>query len=412
MKARVILFIICVFQFNLTAQNCDRKFVGLPPLIDMGKSLYKGYEGGLYPNGQNDIPPVHLQAGLALAQSIVPLNSMGNPDPNGRTVLLSIGMSNATQEFSVFKAMADTLKIRNPRLTIVDGAQGGQTAAVIVDTGANFWRVIDQRLTNQGVTRQQVQIAWIKEANANPRDSFPTHAQVLSTQLQQIARILKTKYPNIKLAYFSSRIYGGYATTTLNPEPFAYESGYSVKWAIAEQINGNVALAFEGTNAVAPWMAWGPYFWADGELGRSDSVKWFCTELSSDGTHPSMSGRQKAAKMLLDFFMKDKTTIPWFLAMGPVSVEQENPSELQLYQNYPNPFYSSTTIRFSLRESSNVTLRIFDQLGKRVHQKRLGFYRPGVHEISFDARGLPSGIYRYEIDFGVEVRSRLMQITR
>lgn len=412
MKSLVTFFLLCTFQLTLFAQNCDRKFVGLPPLIDMGKSLYDGYEGGLYPNGQNEVPPAHLQAGLTLAQSIRPLDALGNPDPNGKFVFLSIGMSNATQEFSVFKSMADTLKIRNQKLTIVDGAQGGQTAAVIVDTGANFWRVIDQRLMNQGVTRQQVSIAWIKEANANPRDSFPTHAQVLSTQLQQIARILKAKYPNIKLAYFSSRIYGGYATTTLNPEPFAYETGYSVKWAIEEQINGNVALAFSGTNAVAPWMAWGPYLWADGERGRSDSVKWFCTELSSDGTHPSTSGRQKVARMLLEFFTKEQTATPWFLASGPNAVDEIRTIGLQLYQNYPNPFNPSTTISFSLATSSSVTLRVFDQLGRNIHRKSLGILGPGLHQISFDSQVLQSGVYRYEIETETEIRSRMMHVMR
>jgi len=50
-----------------------------------------------------------------------------------------------------------------------------------------------------------------------------------------IVRVLKTRYPNMKQVFFSSRIYGGYGGG-LNPEPEAYESGFAVKWLIQAQI--------------------------------------------------------------------------------------------------------------------------------------------------------------------------------
>ena len=47
---------------------------------------------------------------------------------------------------------------------------------------------------------------------------------------------------------------------------------------------------------VAPWMAWGPYYWSNGMLGRNDGFVWDCEDFSSDGTHPSSTfGQLKVA---------------------------------------------------------------------------------------------------------------------
>src|SRR5207244_4063030 len=106
----------------------------------------------------------------------------GKPAADGKIVMLSVGMSNTTQEFSVFKRVADADKEKNPALVLVDGAQGGQTAARIKDpedkgSGTRYWEVVDQRLKAAGVTREQVQVAWIKQADAGPTTGFPKYAE-------------------------------------------------------------------------------------------------------------------------------------------------------------------------------------------------------------------------------------------
>src|SRR5206468_5538026 len=76
--------------------NCARESTGMVPLIDLGTGSYKGAEGGLYPDGSNHRPLDHNAAGVAIAQSISRLDTLGQPDPlHGRVVLISIGMSNA-----------------------------------------------------------------------------------------------------------------------------------------------------------------------------------------------------------------------------------------------------------------------------------------------------------------------------
>jgi hypothetical protein len=225
MAAAITALLILLSVWRAAASDCSKTSVGLVPLTDLGTGLYKGYQGGLYPDGSNTRPTEHENAGLEIARSIRPLGANGQADANGRIVLLSIGMSNTTQEFSTLKPLADADEEKNSKLVIVDGAQGGMTAADISNLnssrGQQFWLTVDSRLAQSAVTPAQVQVAWVKEADARPTEGFPEYANKLKGELALIAQILKTRFPNIKLAYFSSRTYGGYASTTLNPEPYA-----------------------------------------------------------------------------------------------------------------------------------------------------------------------------------------------
>src|SRR5712692_5154147 len=122
----IALTICCVALLAITsgwpvaASDCSKTSVGFAPLSELGAGLYKTKQGGLYPNGNSLRPVAHEDAGVQIARSIVPLNASGQPDTNGRIVLLSIGMSNTTQEFSTFIAEANPDAARNPKLTIVD----------------------------------------------------------------------------------------------------------------------------------------------------------------------------------------------------------------------------------------------------------------------------------------------------
>ncbi len=291
-------------------EHPPRESTGLAPLPDLGKALYKGEQGGLYPDGENTPPRKHREAGLKRSAEVVPLDAGGKRSPSGRIVLLSIGMSNTTQEFQVFQKLAAEDGGLNPKLTVLDGAQGGQTAAITANPGAKYWSVVDERMAKSGVTSQQVQVVWLKQANAQPFRPFPEEAKQLQRDLVATLHNLAARYPNLKIAYLSSRTYGGWATTPLNPEPHAYETGFAVKWTIADQIAGSPELGF--ANGKAPWLAWGPYLWADGVKGRKDGLVWLREDCADDGTHPSMPGRNKVARLLLEFLKTEPTARAWF----------------------------------------------------------------------------------------------------
>jgi len=326
-----------------TTPGSGNPTAGRAPLSELGAGSYKGFTGGLYPAGSNVEPAAHAAAGLTRAQSLAPLDTAGNPSPAGKIVLVSVGMSNTTQEFCsagstttgcsswtfMGQASADA-SVNHATLAIVNGARGGQDAATWdAATDANYDSVRLNRLQPLGLSEKQVQAVWIKQANAGPRDSLPS-AQADAYRLEAILgntmRALKTRYPNLKLVFLSSRIYAGYATTTLNPEPYAFETGFAVKWLIEAQIqqmaSGGATIDPESGSlnydaGVAPWLGWGPYLWADGTTPRApDGLTWQRVDLAGDGTHPSQSGQQKVGTMLLSFFKTSPFTRCWFVTAG------------------------------------------------------------------------------------------------
>lgn len=289
-----------------TLNGCSNSRTDLLPLTDMHRAVYNGYTGGLYPSS-NEVPDEHLQIGLAASQSIEPLNKQGQPNSSGKIVFLSLGMSNTKQEFDKFMELSQGQT--DHAVVLENGAKPGYDAPAIADPNSNYWALVDGHLANRDLSRLQVQVIWIKQAVAGENAPFPQDALELQNYLRTIVLIAKNRYPNTEAIYFSSRAYGGYGEShSASPEPWAYQGGFAAKWLIESQINGtDPPLSYDN----APWLAWGPYLWADGLNPRSDGLIWKCSDFEDDGVHPSPSGELKVANMLLSFFSNDPTT-QWF----------------------------------------------------------------------------------------------------
>jgi hypothetical protein len=297
-------------------QGTGKTSVGFKPLTEMtAQDKYQGEDGGLYGGGENEPPKAHQAAVRKETSKVVPLDAEGKPSIDGKIVVISISMSNATQEFSKFKQIADADPQKSPLVTIVDCAQGGQAMAQWSDPKARPWEEAERRLASANVTPKQVQVAWIKLANPGPTGKLSEHGKKLQKDTVAVLQNAKARFPNLHIAYLGSRIYGGYATTRLNPEPYAYESAFVVRWLIQDQIKGVSTLNYDTAHGAvkSPLLLWGPYFWADGLTARkSDHLVWERKDFAGDGTHPSASGRQKVADMLLSFFKTDANAKTWF----------------------------------------------------------------------------------------------------
>jgi hypothetical protein len=183
------------------AGQCPTPSSGLTPLTDLGSSLYQGRSGGLYPGGTNVPPPEYLEVGQRAASKVKPIN--------GKIVVLSQGYSNVHQEFTAFASLASTDVVRNPAILLVNGAQPGKDALEWQDPANDAWATADAALAAAGVGRADVQVIWFKTTRIGEKWEFPTDAERLRKWTRTWGANMEATYPNLKLIYASSRIYGG-----------------------------------------------------------------------------------------------------------------------------------------------------------------------------------------------------------
>lgn len=90
----------------------------------------------------------------------------------------------------------------------------------------------------------------------------------------------------------------------------------------------------------------------------------------------------------------------------------EVPSTISLQQNYPNPFNPETSISFTLPESGNATLVVYNLLGQQIATLHQGKLNAGSHTFRFDASGLSTGVYVYQLRYDGAALTRKMMLIK
>lgn len=325
----------------------------LVPIPDL-TNPYKGEDGGLYGGGRNEPPEAHRAAHLQESAKIQPLDASGQSSADGKIGLITIGFSNTSIESEDFKRVADADPQKSPQVIVVNGAIGGRSAVMWAWDGAavlppaeqerldkemdlvqmpkgvrkssgeakDTWPTLARRIEAAGLTPKQVQVVWLKHVEANPKPlgEFPAHARALQADITAILQIARHTYPNLRVAYLSSRTFGGWSgRASGSPEPYAYESGFGTRWVIQSQIQGNAQLNFDPAlgEVKAPLVLWGPYLWACGNTPRKlDGMTWTQLDVRADQLHPNEVGTRKTTALLLNFFKTNEGTRSWFLKPG------------------------------------------------------------------------------------------------
>ena len=299
--------------------DCSNDSLGLTPLIDMGDDTYMGFEGGLYPGASNAIPVDHQALGVSMLNYVGPLDADGQPSEAGSIGFMAVGVSTTGLDWDAFVPLVAGESDINPQVVLVNGAVSGHPLSRWIQPTDFPWGYIADRVTDTGLSPAQIQVAWVMMPDRPPTPPpFPEGQEVVREQLQTVLRILKTNYPNLHLAFMSSHQYAGYGTGNITEPGNGYEHGFAVKWTIESQIlgEGDVNADPAVGPITVPFIAWGPYTWADGLNPRSDGLVWECSDFGRDGSHPNSAGSAKLAGLLMDFFTSDPLSTPWFLGEG------------------------------------------------------------------------------------------------
>ena len=106
-----------------------------------------------------------------------------------------------------------------------------------------------------------------------------------------------------------------------------------------------------------------------------------------------------------DHTIKKDSVYQWITASKVTGIKDkiQTPAKFKVYQNYPNPFNPSTTIKYTLPKTSHVLISVYNSLGQLV-QMLLNKNQPeGEYSVTFNASGLPSGIYFYKVKSGENI---------
>lgn len=317
--ATVLALVTAAPSHASTTQDCSKQPLGQHSLDDLAGLSYLGVEGGLYPGSTNTIPDAHLRSGRTIAKRLLPLGPDGQPAADGIVGFAAIGFSFTNQVFTEFEKLAKDDAELVPGLVAIDATWKGRNLEDLRDPDNDYWtEKVPQRLAEAGVTAEQVQVVWIMEGAKEMPAAFPDHVDLLADDWTALLNHLLVALPNVKLAYLSPVHWQGYAWFAPDEEPSYFEQGFAVREVIARQLAGAPELLWDpelGT-PVAPWIAWGPYFWSDGNEPRSDGLNLDCTDYNWDGAHLDVSGKQLLGQRLHHFVKADPACTRWSIVDG------------------------------------------------------------------------------------------------
>jgi hypothetical protein len=300
-------------QSNASAINNAIKDDNTIPLNDLGTNTYKGYVGGLYPNGMNSPTNQYAADLLSISSQIVPLDTSGNAISNGKIVFISLGSSIGGHTMQVLKTKTDTSSITNPKLKLINCNNGYGSGSLnsIANPADPYWDHVTKILTGTKSSYKQVQVIYLETDDSSRSVTWPARPNIVKNDIENCMRVFKKKFKNVKLVYLLGRTRTFGNQRPWNREPSPYYLGWGCKWAIEDQINGVPGTEYKGPNAVAPMITWGFYKWAEMTPRKTDDFYWLLTE-TSDGLHATDRGQDTLATRFQTFLLTDKYAGIWY----------------------------------------------------------------------------------------------------
>ena len=163
-----------------------------------------------------------------------------------------------------------------------------------------------------------------------------------------------------------------------------------------------------------------PFVLSSSELGTYE-LEWRVQEIPSDWTLNLIDSQGVSHALSTDGGIVFEVTEPGEFPVFEVEwipgtsneVNPELPQRLELSQNYPNPFNPTTIIQFSLPQTGQAKVMVYNVMGQKVLELGGKRYEAGVHRLRMDARSLASGVYIYQLFVdGVWVQTQKMTLIK
>ncbi len=412
---------------NAKAQlNCANDSTGLIPITDLGAAFYEGtWQGGLYQGGSNVPPTGHLNKGINIVKKLKPLDTLGNVNyATGKIVLAGFGASTVGGPFNhMIQIMKDSTD-QNPCMKAVNAANGSDGVTAMYIGNDTYWDYVrDFKLAEKDITPIQLQVGWLMHSSRTDSNGYDvtSYADSLVKRFTVALNALLYYYPNLKVVFVSGFPYGGYADPMkalyhVISEPSSYHHNFAMKELIRRQISGDVTLKYREPGKKVPYIVWGPPLWADGKNPRTyDGLTWNCeAEFAIDGGgyHLTNEGKDKLAKILLNFFRTDTLSEGWFmdgpkwascadgrLPDGSVILPDETIITKEEISIFPNPSTGQYYVDFDEVLTAPIHIKVVNQLGEVILTEAYGSSQP-FSFYQFNLSGKPAGIYYFEVRIG------------
>lgn len=282
-------------------------------LNDLGTNTYKGFVGGLYPNGENTPSGTYATDLLTVSQTIIPIDTFGIASSNkGKIVFISLGGSTGGQNMEALKTKTTNNPLTNPKLKLLKANNGAGIASLnsIMNPADAYWNHVSKIIKGGKSSYRQVQVIYLETDDSVRIETWPDRPNMVKNDLETCMRTFKQKFPNVKVLYVlgRTRSFGGKPGIR---EPSPYYLGWACKWAIEDQINGVAGTEYKGTNPVAPMITWGFYEWADSIARTTDNFYWRLSQ-TADGLHANAAGQDTLSTRFQKFLLTDPYASIWY----------------------------------------------------------------------------------------------------
>jgi hypothetical protein len=287
------------------------------PLIDLGTGTFGDSVGGLYPDGENAPAGIYADDLYSTSQQIVPLDTFGNPSNSAKAKITFLSMGGSTGGHNMKNLQAKTYgnSLCNKLVQVINGNTGTGDGSLnnIMDPNHKYWAHVSQTLKGTKSSYRQVQLLYLETDDTAKFISWPQRPTLVKNDLEACMRIMKIKFPNLKIIYVLGRTKTFGNNATWNKEPSPYYFGWGCKWAIQDQIKGVPGTEYKGDSAVAPMISWGFYQWADSLPRQTDGFSWQVSE-TADGLHANTAGQDSLTYRFQNFLLTDKNSKLWYAA--------------------------------------------------------------------------------------------------